>query len=409
MTRARLSMGMIGLLLLLSSCSKQDNGPVAPPPARDLTKTESEILTANNTFGLKLFRTVNASEGSSDVFLSPFSVAMALGMTLNGANGETKDAMQRTLEFHGLTDAEINQSYRSLMELLAGLDPKVTVQIANSIWSRMGFPVEAEFTATNKTYFNAETATLDFDSPDAVKTINDWVSSATHGKIPTILDEQIARDVVMYLINAIYFKGTWTTEFNPKSTHPDQFTTPSGAKQVSMMARKGTMQYFSDSRMEAVDLPYGNGRYSLTVLLPQDGHSVEELVTATDDAAWKGWMERFSPKVITLGLPKFTLEYKTQLKDALSAMGMSIAFEAGSADFTRINRDGGLFISRVIHKTFVDVNEEGTEAAAVTSVEVGRTSVDPTEVRMWVNRPFILAIREHHTGSILFIGKVVDP
>lgn len=375
-------------------------------PPRELTTLERELVSSDNRFGLKLFREIMKTETDKNAFISPLSVSMALGMTLNGADGETKEAMEETLELAGLTTEEINQSYKSLIELLTNLDPQVVFDIANSIWYRLGMTFEQEFIDRNETYFNALVRALDFNSPDAVDTINGWVEENTNGKIDKII-QQIDPMAVMFLINAIYFKGTWTTQFDEEDTRDDWFNLPDGTQvPCKMMSQEAEFAYFSNELFQAIDLPYGDGLFSMTVLLPHGKVDIDSLIAAVDQQTWDGWMGGFSTAELTLYFPKFELEYELKLNDALSALGMETAFDPYSADFTRMYAHGGLFISEVKHKTYVKVDEEGTEAAAVTSVEFEAVSLPPM---MRVDRPFIFAIRENHSGTILFIGKIVEP
>jgi serpin B len=334
---------------------------------------------------------------------------MALGMTLNGANGSTRDSMIRTLEFSGLTQKDINASYKSLIALLTGIDPKVKFQIANSIWYRPDLRVEQAFKDANKEYFNAEINSIDFGSADAPNIINGWVNQNTNGKITEIVPKPIPRDMVMYLINAIYFKGTWTYKFDPSNTRDDTFTLLSGSKTTcKMMGLKATLKYSATDQCQLVELPYGDAGFSMTVVLPKSGTSIDDFVAKLTQQQWDLWVAGLAAKEGDIFLPKFKLEYAKKLNDVLKAMGMSIAFSPSYADFTNIDVRGGLFISEVQHKTFVQVDEEGTEAAAVTSVGVGRTSIGDNFV-MRVDRPFLFVIRENNTGTILFIGKIVQP
>ena len=373
-------------------------------PARALTKEESSVVEADNAFGLTLLRTLGRESTDSNLFISPLSVSMALGMTLNGAVGPTRDSMERTLALSGLTPTQINEAYRSLKDLLTGLDPSVKFSIANSIWYRDGLSVEQEFVNTNKTYFDAVTSSLDFDSPDAATRINAWVSDNTAGKIRKIAPEPIPRDLVMFLINAIYFKGSWTSRFDMKSTTDATFTNGDGTTTpVKMMYQKNAkLPMYADSDMQMVDLPYGNGRYSMVIMLPNAGRTVDNLIARLDPSTWASWMEKLHETEGEIYLPRFTITWESSLADPLKALGMGLAFSA-QADFSKIGAGGGLAIGDVRHKTFVEVNEEGTEAAAVTSVEIIRTSVGPA---MRVDRPFLFAIRERHSGTILFAGKV---
>ncbi len=378
-------------------------------PMRPLTSAEQALVTADNSFGFKLLAAVNKEDAGKDVFISPASVSMALGMTLNGANGATRDSMVRTLEFAGLTQHDINASYKSLITLLTGVDPKVKFQIANSMWYRPDLHVEQAFKDVNKEYFNAEISSVDFGSADAPNIINGWVDRNTNGKIKEIVPNPIPREMVMYLINAIYFKGTWTYRFDPANTRDEAFTLLSGSKTTcKMMYLKGAMEYTATDQCQVIDIPYGDAGFSMTIVLPKSGVSIDDFVGKLTQQQWNLWIADLAEKEGELYLPKFTLEYRKKLNDVLKGMGMAIAFSPTFADFTKIDAGGGLFISEVQHKTFVQVDEEGTEAAAVTSVGIGRTSIGDNFV-MKADRPFIFVIRENNTGAILFMGKIVQP
>ncbi|MDZ7292633.1 MAG: serpin family protein, partial [candidate division KSB1 bacterium] len=345
-----------------------------------------------------------------NVFISPLSVAMALGMTYNGANGSTEAAMRATLEFGDLSSQEINASYKSLIELLSQIDPKVQFLLANSIWYRQEYTFEPEFINLNRTYFNAMVRGLNFNDPSAAKTINQWVEQNTKGKIKEIVDNPIDPATVMFLINAIYFKGIWTYQFDPQQTRDDWFTLLNGAqKSCKMMNLKADLKYFGNDRFQAVDLPYGDAGFSMMILLPGPQTNIDSLIAQFDQENWQRWMRSFSKQTVNLSLPKFTLEYDLTLNEVLKALGMGIAFSA-QADFTRMRKIRDLFISKVKHKTFVEVNEEGTEAAAVTSVEMALTSTGGSrEIWMRVERPFVFVIHENHSQTILFMGKIVEP
>ncbi|UCF19820.1 MAG: serpin family protein [Gemmatimonadota bacterium] len=396
---------------LTTSCGSDPVGPqeITQLP-RDLEVAEVELIAADNAFGLKLFRQIQAETADGNIFVSPLSVAMALGMTYNGAAGSTLSAMQETLELQGLTLEQVNRSYRSLIDLLAGLDPSVEFILANSIWYRQGFPVEQSFLDVNREYFDAEVAALDFASPGAATTINDWVAEKTNGRIDEIVDSPIDPILVMFLINAIYFKGDWTYQFDRDLTRDAPFFLESGSeKLVPTMAYGEPVEvgYYKDSEIEAVDLPYGGKAYSMTIMLPVGEGNVGALVESLDGARWAQVVGGMAVLEAEVRMPKFTLEYELELNDALKALGMEVAFDQGAADFSKIYPGPErLFISKVKHKTFVDVNEEGTEAAAVTSVEVGLTSAPPV---ISVDRPFVFVIRERLSSTILFMGLITDP
>ncbi len=401
-----LSTAFLVAALVLASCELI--GPDEDGDLRDLTDEEKEIVESDNRFGLSLFREINKAEADSNVFISPFSVSMALSMTLNGAAGQTLEDMKNTLEVKGLTMEQINQANKSLMELLQNIDPKVNFQVANSIWYREQFEVLARFIEVNQTYFDAEISEENFASPEAVTKINNWVKDKTNGRIEEIIDE-IAPDVMMYLINAIYFKGTWLYEFDPDDTKKAPFYLADGTStEVDMMSQKASLAYYGTDDYLAVDLPYGNGQFSMTAILPNQEIGVDGFIADLTEEKWSDLTSRLEEKDVTVFMPKFELTYDKELKDVLSALGMEIAFSDG-ADFSGINPDRDLYISRVLHKANVTVDEEGTEAAAVTAVEIRETSVGLEEQVVRLDRPFIFVIREHHSGSILFMGKMANP
>jgi serine protease inhibitor len=333
---------------------------------------------------------------------------MALGMTMNGAAGTTFDEMRDALGFFGLSQDQINDAYRSLLDLLRGLDRNVDISVANSVWYRHTFPFEQTFFDTVKRSFDAEVAGLNFDDPASLTKINDWVSRSTSGRIDEILRE-IRRDDVMYLINAIYFKGAWTDRFEKSRTVSETFRGLDGRQiPVRMMNIDGTYRYAWTPEYQAVELPYGNGAFTMVLLLPQEGGDVNELLASMDHARWNGVIDGLTEGRVSVGLPRFRLEYDRGLIEPLQALGIDAAFTPGGADFTGMSESMGrdLYVSAVRHKTFVDVNEEGTEAAAVTKVTITLTSAPPS-IRM--DRPFIFAIRERFSGTILFTGKIVEP
>jgi serine protease inhibitor len=392
--------------------NKDDNNPSHLNPVKiSLPENGPEVIEASNTFGFDIFRAILADEpAAQNVFISPTSISLALAMTLNGANNATEDSMAYALRVDQLSSEQINATYRDLINGLTTADDKVLLSIANSIWYRLGFNVLPDFLNINSEYYNAEVAALDFDSPEAVNTINDWVSDHTHGRIPSILG-QINPSAVMFLINAIYFKGIWTKEFNPESTFDGNFQLADGTnKTVRTMAFEDEIGYFENDLFQACQLYYGRGNFSMVVLLPKADVSTESLSKQLTKEHWNIWMNSFTDQKVNLSLPKFTFEYEKRLNDILSLMGMGIAFDPARADFTGINANGGLYIDFVKHKTFVEVNEEGTEAAAVTIAGVNLSAYPGDEtIQMHIDRPFIFAIREKTTNAVVFMGKVAEP
>lgn len=395
------------MLLSLVACSEESESPIDPrPPVRDLTQAEMTLSESGNEFGFNLFDAICQEDQNSNVFISPLSVSTAFGMVLNGARGETREALVRTLELAGLTDEEINRNYETLAEFLMTIDPSVTFEIANSVWTRDGFDVKDEFFETLREYYDAEVQKLDFTDPGAPGVINSWVDEKTHGKITSILD-RIPDYALMYIINAVYFNALWTEPFAPENTYDGLFRLADGSTvQCRMMSKHQVdVQYFENDALKAVKLPYGYEHYNLIAILPKQG-SPTELAATLDDSMWDNLMNSFTEEEIVLGFPKLKFEYEKSLKQILASMGMEIAFTP-YANFRGMSDTSGLAITDVKHKAFVRIDEEGTEAAAVTSVEMGITS-SPYPIFI-ADRPFLFAIWESNSNAILFIGKVEEP
>jgi serpin B len=401
--------GALVIGMVLVACSSE--GPTAPKKIeqlpRSLSSMEQQIADGSTGFGLSLLREVNeGTPPGRNVFISPLSASMALGMTATGAAGATLDSMRAVLGYPDVELQEMEESYRSLIDLLRGLDPNVDFRIANSIWYQNGLSVEQSFVDATRKYFDAEVAGLEFGSPVALTTINDWVKRSTNDKIDTIVDE-IPPDIVMYLINAIYFKGSWTAQFDKSLTQDEPFFAEDGTRpSIPMMSAEGDFRAVSTSEYDAAELPYGGGAYSMIVVVPKQGLSVDSLIAHMDAPGWTALLAGLHDASGVVQIPKFRLEWKGTLVPSLTDMGMGIAF-GSSADFSGISRDGGLFISLVDQKTFVNVDEEGTEAAAVTAVGMTTTSAPSALLR--ADRPFLFAIRERFSGTLLFIGKLAVP
>jgi serine protease inhibitor len=380
--------------------------------AKPADATDAKLADANNRFGFKLFAELLKQDNRKNVFISPSSVAFALAMTYNGAAGETQQAMAKTLELQGLSLDDVNRANASLRKTLTNPDPKVQLTIANSLWARKGFGFKEDFLKRNRDFFSAQVSELDFDNPGASAKINDWVSKSTNAKIKKIVEDKIDSDLVLFLINAIYFKGDWAAKFDKTKTADAQFFLLDGsAKKHPTMVQSGKFLYLEDKDFQAVSLPYGGGRMSMYVFLPQQGSSLDAFRKQLTPENWEQWMTRFHKMEGELALPRFKLEYETSLNDALKALGMGVAFDPGKANFEgmhSVSGDQNLYISEAKHKTFVEVNEEGAEAAAVTSIGISATSYEEP-FKMVVNRPFFCAIRDNQTGSVLFMGSIVEP
>jgi serine protease inhibitor len=416
----------IPALLLAGLAAACYEPPLAPsdsaPPRitqlpRALSAAERSLIQADNRFTFKIFRELSARESpDSNLFISPLSMAMALGMTYNGAAGVTTEGMARALELEGLTRDEVNRSYRDLIALLRGLDPGVTFEIANSIWGDDDYSAlfRQSFIETNQTYFDAAVRFLEFGDPTAASTINGWVRERTRDRIPTIVPDPIPDGIVMYLINAIYFKGDWTQQFDKDLTRAASFRLRDGnTATVQMMThgKKVNASVAYDGGIAILDLPYSGRAFSMTIAMPREPGDVGAFFAGLTQERWDAWIAALDSKAVEVRMPKFRQAYKPDsLETVLKALGMTPAFcDEPGVDLSGIGgRPGDLCISTVAHKAFVDVNEEGTEAAAATAVGVGIIcACEPPP--FVVDRPFVFAIRENLSGTILFIGRIVHP
>lgn len=402
---------LIVLCVCFFSCKKGNNN--APKSnvgkALVLTPLEEQKAQTDNAFAFKLFNATGAGDSvNTNVFLSPLSVSFALAMTSNGANGSTLDAIRTAMDFNGFSQSDLNTYYNNLITNMPELDPNTTLNIANSIWYRQGLDVLPDFISTNTNSYKAKVAALDFNSASAIQTINDWVNTQTNGKIPTILNT-IPSDAEMYLINALYFKSTWNAKFDPANTKPLTFNTANGSQKTTpFMSGSIDYNYYTDGQVNIVELPYSNQRYSMVLIKPASATAtIKDLSASLDSTKWAGWMSHLAPINGQVTMPKFSFSYNVQLNGALTSLGMGIAF-SDLADFSKISASGGLKINKVVHKTFVAVDETGTTAAAVTSVGVIVSVAAPSPPIIF-DRPFIIVIREMHTGLILFTGVVNDP
>ena len=396
-------------ILMAVSCNTSTVAPTPDTPGE--LRISASFANQTTQFAFDLAKEVNAEEGQAkNVFISPLSLHTALGMILNGANGQTAQEIQKTLHLDAQTLAEANATYNNLMTNLPKADPKVTLTLANSVWYQNTFSVENSFHDLLKQTFNAEVSAQDFTNPATVSTINKWASQKTNGKIPKVID-QIQPDNVMFLLNALYFKGDWQTRFDAAKTIDSPFRlVMDAATNVRMMRLNSQLNRAFRTTYTAFELPYGAARtdgpgYVMTVLLPAESTTADAVINNMNSTEWAQLQKDMAPGMLDIGLPKFTLSYEINLNKALTTMGMPTAF-TDRADFTKINSQGGLTLSFMKQNTFVAVDEQGTEAAAVTTGGVSTTSVPlPT----LCNRPFVFVIHEKSTGTVLFVGKIADP
>lgn len=395
---------LIFLLFTFSSCS-----PAPAPPH----KGDRRVVAANNKFAFDLFREVLKEDPGKNVFLCPQSAALAMAMTMNGAAGNTREAMAKVLGVEGIEEGELNRANKDLQAILTRPEKGVEVSLANSLWARQGIPFRAEFLKTNREFYQAEVRTLNFASPQAKKTIDAWVKEKTRGRIAEIAPEKIDEDTIMFLINALYFKGEWTYQFDPRQTEKAPFSLADGRKKICQMMyqTKKKFPYFRGEDFQMVSLPYGKGRLSMVIILPEEGVPLDQFCQKITPAQWEKWMQSLHKEEVEVGLPKFRIEYEKELKEPLMALGMGVAFDEKKANFTRMLASpprGPLYLAGVKHKTFIEVDEKGTEAAGVTSVRVKLKAV-PDRERMIMDRPFFYAICDNKTGAILFTGVCYDP
>jgi serpin B len=374
--------------------------------------SDKQLVAANAQFAFKLFAELTRSNVETNVFISPASVALTLSMAYSGARGDTQRAIANTLELGQISPDALNQSSAALIESLRALGPQVTLAIANSLWAAQDLVFDQEFLRRNQEFYGAEVATLDFGDPNATAAINGWVERSTGGKIAKIVD-RIDRSAILFLINAIYFKGSWAKPFDPRRTRELPFTLLDGRqKQHPLMAQTGKFDYYAGQGFQAVSLPYGTGRTSMYIFLPEQRSSLRAFRRELGRKSWDAWIRHFRQAEGTVVIPRFKLAYEATLNDPLKALGMGVAFDSRRADFSAMvaDRKPNVSIDEVKHKTFVEVNEEGTEAAAVTSIGMVLTSMMPQRsFSMVVDRPFFCAIRDSQTGALLFMGSIVDP
>ena len=395
-------------ILTLSACTAQ-NDPIYQIPKDatpiSLTAIQQKRVVQDNEFAFDLLTKTIKSSGETNVFVSPLSVSIALGMAWNGAVGTTKTEMETSLKMSGMSVDDINSYYKIMQNTLPGIDPTTKLSIANSLWYRSGFAVKPAYLQINRDYFNAYVKEIDFTKTWAVDTINNWCSAKTNKMIPKVLDK-IPSDIVMYLINAEYFKGIWRKKFVKSETTVSGFTDELGNQlSVNMMNQKDTFAYSADNFAQYLDMPYGNKAFSMTVILPADGKTTADVLNYLTVDKWNSIISYMPTKKVEVHMPRFNTKNDLDMIPPLQAMGMKQAF-TDMANFSNI-ADAQLLISSIKHLTNIEVTEDGTEAAAVTIIGVGVTSMPINEDPVFnVNKPFLFVIREKSTGVILFLAKM---
>ena len=419
------TLGVSLLLILIGMVSQQEAASIdsiqpkskSPNYVANQTITEanklqmSQLANASNRFGFNLFAQINTQQPTENIVISPSSVAIALAMARNGTDGKTKEEMTTALELAELNSTAIDRSYQKLIEALKTADPKVELAIANSLWVNQNITLKEKFINDAQEFYQAKVTNLDFADSQSKNTINDWIAKNTADKILEVVDSVSAQDA-LYLINAIYFKGIWANKFDPDATIEQPFYTDADSPSPKMMMNQtGDYRYFETDRFQAVRLPYGEQEeLGMYIFLPTKTSSLTEFNQQLNPDNWQEWLANMRSHKGNITIPRFKLEYETDLTKPLSALGIKQIFDTSQANFS-VMTDTPVSVDTVKHKTFIEVNEEGTEAAAVTSIGIRITSLQPQDppFKMNVDRPFFFAIRDDISETILFMGNVVEP
>ncbi len=410
--KQRLFVAFISSVVILTSCEKKDTIEQSGDPVNITTEVyQKEVIDSANRFAFDLFKPVLAdAKGTENIMISPFSITSALSMTLNGAAGETFEAMRKALGLEGKNLDQINNTYLKLMTEMVPVDKRVVMEIANSVWVEKRLIVKQPFITELQKCYKAEARDIDVTNPVAVDIVNGWIAEKTHDKITDMLDK-LDPDLAMLLINAVYFNGKWRYAFDKADTKDEPFyITPSDPKSVPMMHQTENLKAARTNNLTLVEIPYGQGNYNMVVVLPDENVTTSEVANALTPSIWQEWMGLLTDNThkVDLSMPRFKYKYKRNLNDDLINLGMGIAF-TDLANFSNIS-DSRLQISRVLHQTFIETNEEGTEAAAATVVEMINTVANPTTIeKVILDHPFLYFIRESSTGTVLFMGRVSDP
>lgn len=410
MNKIKLTVAGLFLMSLFIACEKQKDETNLTPKVIQLTTAAPQVISSGHDFGIELF-TKTALVKDENLMLSPLSASTALTMLLNGCSNNTFSQLKSTLRYpSSLSLPGINEAYKSLVNQLLNADPKVKLALANAIFYRTGFDVKAPFLNTMKEDFKAKIEGLDFALPSALTTINKWANDNTNGKIPKVLEE-ISPDAVMFIMNALYFKGNWSYQFD-KSKTTDRPFYPDNLQSVNVKTMNGEIgaKVVSGKGYKAIEMPYGRTNFTMIVIVPEN--TLNSFNRSFNSDLWQNLtsgldsIDEFGKYIVFF--PKFKFSYEKVLNDQLKAMGMLDAFIPYTANLSGIS-DASIFVSFVKQNTFVEVDEEGTEAAAVTTIGIDVTSLPPQQRQFVIDKSFIFAIRERTTNTLLFIGQVIKP
>jgi len=367
-----------------------------------------------DSFTVSFYKAMAKQASNENLLVSPFSLHTALTMTYTGSVGKTRKEMGDTLGLTGQTDARLGQTYQKILGNLGSIGDTTQLDIASGLFANSRYKLNKKFLDTGRLSFRAGVQSLDFASPQAASTINKWALDKTHGKIDRVLDRTISSDALC-LVNAVYFKGAWLKEFPLKHSEKDDFNLPDGSikKVMFMRLKDGEFRYQEQNSFQAIKLPYRDGRTALYIFLPAKNTTLSKLESQLTDGNLRLWMSAFDDQPGVLRLPRFRMENSHKLNNVLSSLGMPLAFTRGKADFSLMAAASNeIYISSVFQKSFIDVNEKGTEAASATSVLMGGKGLyhrPPEPFYMVVDRPFLFILRDDRTGATLFMGHIVDP
>lgn len=403
MKKSVITVGILWFMVILVGCGALPGGEAVHE--YDPSKVSEDFIRGNNEFAWDIMKALNEQDPEENVFISPISISTALSMTYQGARGETREEMGKVLGYAGIPEEILKESYEEFLQYLVAMDRDIDLHMANSIWYRQGEAIEQDFLDTNQRVFDARVEEMDFSQEEGAEEINAWIEQATKGKIEEMLEGPIPPDVIMYLINAIYFQGDWSKPFEEEQSFEGSFTTLSEEVQdVTMMRRSGEAEYGEGEDYKIVRMPYGKQENTAMYgILPRGDQDINEFLNTMDDQKWQEIRESLGTRQdVELQIPRFEMEYGIKsLKEALKELGMAGAFGM-DADFTGIRRE--VFIEDVLHKAVIEVNEQGTEAAAATVVEVAETAAVETPSFI-ADRPFLFVIANEKADSILFMGK----
>ena len=399
------------LVISIFACSEENVTPSkdTEKAISDLRKVSSDFTTKSNSFNFSLFQKVNSqAEPDENLLISPLSSNLALGMLLNGADGNTAEQIKNVLGWSDEDMNVVNENYKNIIISLPSLDNAVELGIANALWHHEPFTIKDNFLTTLDNKFDAEINAYDFNKAEAPEVINNWVENNTNGLIKKIIDK-ISPSEVMFLLNALYFKGDWTTQFDKSQTQKLPFKNINGiTSEVEMMMLKEVdLDVSVRDEFTVFDLPYGDEVFSLAIVLPNKEESLEAVLKEINAEEWDSFDETKSSREVIVGLPKFELNYNITLNEVLKELGITDVFNASMSDLSQISEQQ-LNVSEVKHKTYMKVDEEGTEAAAVTSIGVEVTSIGDEPLILKCDRPFAFFIYEKELGNILFSGKIVS-